>query len=134
MENLIKKLSFICILLLLLLPACTKTPESDLIGEWKGVDNKGKIASIVLEKNKQAKFIKESLVLDGTWSANTTKNKKFIELDLIVMQSTKTVTMPAIIRFLTKNKIQLKVTNDMVSRPEDFSTTEDKNQIVLERQ
>lgn len=119
--------------LLFLLASCARSPEGKLIGEWKGTDNTGKTASIVLNENSQARFIIGTVVLEGSWKLDASRNP--IELDLTVQRpSNETATIPMILRFLTENKIQLRMSNDEMSRPVDFSGKDERNQIVLERQ
>jgi hypothetical protein len=124
--------TFIISIFLIIILACTKSPDDKLIGEWQGVDDDGVVASIVFEKNKTVKLIQGSLVLEGSYSVN--KYKDYFELDIIVKQSSKTVTTPMILRFVTDDKIQIRMSKDNASRPIGFSSTKDSMQIVLKRQ
>lgn len=107
--------------------------QKKLVGEWKGIDHRGEITSIFLEENGQAKFILGTVVLQGGWKLDASRIP--IELDLTVQRpSTETATIPMIVRFLTENKIQLRMGDNMLSRPIGFSAEDERNQIVLERQ
>ncbi len=115
-----------------MISSCTLNLEDRLIGEWQGPDHTGEIASILFEENKNAKFIKNSLILEGSY--NVKISKSVIELDLFVKRVTGTVKIPMILRFLTDDEIQLRMSEDGVTRPTEFSTPENIKQIVLERQ
>lgn len=118
--------------LLLLISGCATTSDSELVGEWRGMDSTGEVGSIILKSNKQAQYIKGPLILDGTWSANN--EQEIVELDLTVRRVDEIFTLPMIVRFLTRDKIQLRVSEDPNVRPSGFSPVEINLQIILERQ
>ena len=57
-----------------------------------------------------------------------------MHLDLIVTMGGSSVTMRMIARFIGKDKLQFRMDEDKVTRPVNFSISEDKNQMMLERQ
>lgn len=123
---------FIASIFLLMISACTKSSTDRLIGEWQGADHTGQFFSILFEKNNNAKLIKGSLVLEGGYDASVSQG--IVKLNLKVKRASKTVTTPMILRFLSDDKIQLRIGKGGTTRPTEFSETEDKMQIILKRQ
>jgi hypothetical protein len=120
------------LIVLLLVISCTRSLEKELIGEWEGKDYKDRAASFIFSENRQVKLIKDSIVLEGSWRVDNSRNP--IALDIIVQRTAnETDTFLMIIRFITKDKIQLRMSDDKNARPQEFSTVDERLQIVLQR-
>ena len=129
-SNLSRLLSTLIVLLLLI--SCTGSLEKELIGEWEGKDYKGRTISFIFSENRKVKLIKDSIVLEGSWKVDNSRNP--IALDIIVQRTApETDTFLMIIRFITKDKIQLRMSDDKNARPQEFSTADEHLQIVLQR-
>ena len=114
--------------------------QDPLVGVWTGFDSSGEGASMVFYADGAVTFIQGDLVLDPKsvggsliWRIDRTKNP--MHLDLIATKATgETQTLPFIVRFITDRKIQVKMAEDMKTRPVTFSENEDSNQIVLDKE
>ena len=114
--------------------------EDPLVGVWSGFDSSGEIASLVFYANGAVTFIRGDLVLDPKsvggsliWRIDRTKTP--MHLDLIGTKATgEQLTLPFIVRFITDRKIQVKMAEDMKTRPVAFSENEDRNQMVLDKE
>jgi hypothetical protein len=113
--------------------------HSKIVGEWQGTDGSGASASFVFSENRDVKMIIGNLVIDTetvgakvSWQLDT--NQDPMQLDIVTGSSVEDggVT-PLIIRFVTDNKIQLRISEDGTSRPVGFSSSDTENQIVLTR-
>lgn len=112
--------------LVLFLASCTKSPDELLIGEWSGSDPTGKSDVFIFFEDGSAKVIHKNTVIDGssiggkvTWRLDDSHDPMF--LDLVASNSSGELeVLPAIIRFLGENKIQLRITTDRQTRPVKF--------------
>ena len=58
-----------------------------------------------------------------------------MSLDLVITLPTgQQETLPMIVRLITERKLQLRMGEDMKTRPNGFSAQDDKNQVILEKQ
>ena len=144
----------------LIASSCSKTPEDKLIGEWKGTDSRGETASFVFNPDRSVRVVMGNLVLDGPtlggkvewrvvrtpvvskmpWKrsprgwANQPPGSR-IALDLVITpQSGQQRVLPMTIRFITDQKLQLRMSPGMQSRPIGFSADGAENQVVLVKQ
>lgn len=119
------------------------TPQNlhnKIIGEWHGTDETGDSASYVFRENGEVKWIYGNVVMDtetlGTnfsWRLDT--NTDPMQLDFVRGPSDEDgMVTPAIIRFVTDNKIQIRMSEDLTSRPIGFSPSDVEGQIVFIRQ
>jgi hypothetical protein len=119
------------------------TPQNlhnKIIGEWHGTDGTGDSASYVFRENGEVKWIYGNVVIDtetlGTnfsWRLDT--NTDPMQLDFVRGPSDEDgMVTPAIIRFVTDNKIQIRMSEDLTSRPIGFSPSDVEGQIVFIRQ
>ena len=127
--------------LVFLVASCSKSPQDKIVGEWRGTDDTGETASFVFDADNNAKMVQGNFVLDGqtiggnvTWRLDAT-NQDSMYLDLVVtLPSGENQTLPMIVRFITDSKIQLRKSENMGSRPTEFSDSDNNNQIVLIKQ
>lgn len=97
-----------------------KSPEKLIVGEWEGTE-KGKAVSFIFNENGIAKMVENNVVIDGRWSIDS--NRDPMHLDLTVIGP-----MPAIVRFITDTKIQLRVGDP---RPIGFSQSDTDKQFIF---
>jgi hypothetical protein len=124
----------------ILLGSCTQSPEKSIVGEWKGTDHTGETASLVFYEDYSAKMMQDGMALDGssmgvkiTWRMDDGHDP--MHLDLVLADPTgETHVLPMIVRFISDSKIQLRSSDDMTSRPIEFSDSDEENQIILTRQ
>lgn len=127
----------------LIISGCSKTPEDKLIGEWKGTDFRGQTASLSLNRDRTLRIGIGNLVLDeatmssggakAEWRVNFAREP--ISLDVVITpKSGQQIVVPMIIRFITDQKLQLRIDPDMKSRPIGFSADDPQNQLVLVKQ
>ncbi|MEX2608210.1 MAG: hypothetical protein WD708_12780 [Kiritimatiellia bacterium] len=120
--------------------SCGTSPQKQLVGEWLGTDSEGETASLFFNEDGSAKMIRENVVLDGstsgrnlTWKLNA--NIDPMHLDLVISEkSDGIIVLPMICRFIGDNKLQVRIDEDMKSRPDVFLESVDKNQIIFTRQ
>jgi len=135
-----KKLMLVFITVMYL-GACSILPvkEFSIIGEWVGIDTDGTSTSIIFNEDRSAEMIIKGMRISGaafdrsvSWSLNTAYNP--IHLDLIVSREARVdVVVPMIIRFHDDNTLEVRMTDDMKSRPERFLEADGINQILLYR-
>ena len=130
----------LAILLVFALVSCAKRPAQLLVGEWEGTDHKGETAALIFYADGTARFLQGNLVMDGssvggkvTWRLNESQNPMHLDL-IITTTAGQPKILPLIIRFVTEQKIQIKMSADMQSRPIRFSEDDNINQIVLIKQ
>ena len=117
----------------------TEPLQSKIVGEWKLIQD-GKVFSLVLSENLDAKMIQGNLVFDTetigrkfSWRLDT--NQDPMHLDLVMGSFEEDgETFRMIVRFITDDMIQVRASEDMFSRPIEFSLSDTKNQSVLTRQ
>jgi len=132
--------AFLVICLCFFIVSCSDSPQEKIIGEWKGKDSCGKVASFIFDADNNAKLIIGNRVADEKtagakiiWKLDTSHDP--MHLDLIITPPTgEKRIIPLIIRFLTDSKIQLRGSDDIKSRPITFSASDDKHQIILMKQ
>lgn len=136
----IKSYLLFSILLVLFVASCSKSLHNKIIGEWKGTDHTGATASFVFYADGNAKMIQGNLVIDGqpqgrtvTWELNDTQSPMHLDL-IVTLKDGKSKKLPMIVRFITDNKIQLRMSADMTSRPTEFLDSDQINQIILLKQ
>ena len=130
------KLLIIIISCALLFTSCAKSIHANLVGEWKGTNSSGSTMSLLFESDSTAKIVDKSIVVTGDnvrWSAND--DIEPFQLDIIISnRNGRTFTIPAIYRFITEDKIQIRMSDDIRSRPIDFSDIDQKAQVIMLRQ
>ena len=129
----------ISLLLILLISSCSKSPEEQLVGEWRGTDSGGGSIIFIFNGDESASMIMGNIVLDGSSNGVSLKWKLFdtytpMHLDIIGRRQGKTKFIRMIARFVGENKLQIRLNNDLESRPTDFTTSNDKLQALLIRQ
>ena len=128
------------IVVVLILNACAKRPEDKLIGEWKSTDPDGAPWSIIFNRDRSFHMVVGSKVLDGVTTGEKTEwrvdaSRDPISLDFVLTsQSGQQRLMPMIIRFITDQKIQIRMSPDMKTRPASFSAEETEQQEILAKQ
>ncbi len=118
--------------LMALLLGCSKSPENRLIGEWKGTDTRGKAGTIIFNKDGSANLIEGNQVVEVTWSLDASKDP--MHLDFFRGKDESDGVMRMIARFIGESKLQLRKSRDVETRPANFTSSEDRNQLILERQ
>lgn len=126
--------------LILFIGACSQSPEELLVGDWKGLDGTGQTASLVFNQDGTVAMIQGSTVLDGKsiggevrWTLDATKDP--MHLDVVVSPSSGQKSyMRMILRFITNDKVQARMSEGGITRPTGFSAAEDAYQVLLERQ
>ncbi|MEY2485123.1 MAG: hypothetical protein QOH39_771 [Verrucomicrobiota bacterium] len=124
----------------LLIAACSKSPTDKLVGEWKGTDSTGSTASVMLGADHTFRMVMGNSVLDGPtlggkleWRLDATHDP--MALDVIAKKSSgEQRVIPMIVRFITDQKLQLRFSVDMQSRPASFSVDETRDQIIVTKQ
>jgi hypothetical protein len=121
--------------------SCTRKPERSLIGEWKGTDSTGATASLVLNADRTFKIVLGNVVVDGAtygaksqWRVDMSHNPMTLDLFVVSPSGQEVGAIPIIFRFVTDQKIQIKVGEDIQSRPTGFSADDTRNQLVLTKQ
>jgi hypothetical protein len=132
--------TIILVALALFSVSCARKPERSLVGEWKGTDSTGQTASLVLNTDGNCRMILGNLVLDSQtvggkmeWRADMSHDPMTLDL-VITPASGKHSVLPMIFRFITDQKIQVGMSEDMQSHPTGFAADDTKNQIVLTKQ
>ncbi len=128
------------IFFILMVTSCSKNTHDKLYGEWKGTDNSGATASFLFGQDGTARMICGNRVADDKsiggkveWQINDKATP--MELDILITDSTKTTfKIPLIFRFITDNQIQIRMSDDIITRPPQFSETDDNSQINFLRQ
>jgi hypothetical protein len=118
---------------------CTKNPEDKIIGEWKG-DSGGTTASFVFNRDRTVRMIVGNVVVDGPtiggkveWRLDPTRDP--MSLDVVRTNQTQGENiLRMIIRFITDQKLQLRMSPDTKSCPVSFSAEDTENQLVLTKQ
>jgi hypothetical protein len=107
--------------------SCSKTTEDKLIGEWKGTDSGGKTASFVFNRDRSVRMLMGNLVVDGPtlggkveWRVDATHEPMSLDIVATAPSGQQSV-LPMIIRFITDQKLQVRTSPDMQSRPVGFS-------------
>lgn len=136
--------TLLLITVIFILQSCSNSNERH-IGEWKGTDNTGKTASLVLDKNSHAVFVINNQVLGGTefemqgvkaeckYEIDYSKNP--IWLDIVICEKGKKeekARLKGIIRFITDNKLEYRL-NFGGERFDKFDSDENENTIVLDK-
>jgi hypothetical protein len=128
---------FILVITTLICASCSKSIHDKLVGEWKGTDNTGTTMSIIFEADGAARLINGNIVIgpenNAKWKINdnvTPFQLDFVSTDL----KGNTNTFPMIVRFVTNDKLQLRMNEDLKIRPTEFSNTDQAMQIILVRQ
>jgi hypothetical protein len=123
-----------------LLVSCSKTPEEQIVGEWQGIDDKGRSVAFIFHEDGNVEMKrgddtinKDTVGGEFSWRIDDTYDP--IHLDLIVEKPPKEPkTMPMIIEFTSKNEIRIGMGNKLASRPLDFSQVKNNMLINLEKQ
>jgi hypothetical protein len=118
--------------LVVFLFACTKAPGDRLVGEWKGTED---TASVVFNRDRTFRMVFGNLVLDGMeWRIDASHDPIAVDVVLTRADGQQQV-LPMIVRFITDEKIQLRMSpDDLESRPTSFSAEDTENQLVLVKQ
>ncbi len=117
------------------------TPEKMLIGEWSGKDQTGRTASYIFNADHSVKIIMGNMVLDGStiggkliWKIDAKQNPIHLDIDM-KLNTGQIRSMPQIIRFVGKNKLQIRKGKNPTVRPVSFSEEiNDPTQIILVKQ
>lgn len=123
-------------------------PSERHIGEWKGTDNSGKTASLVLDENKDVTMIIHNQVFGGkNFQMNGKKGEVKFEIDYSKNPTSidfvayvedngelkeKKERLKGILRFITDNKMELRL-SFTGKRFTNFDPEDKLNTIVLER-
>lgn len=121
--------------------ACyAKSPNERIVGSWKGADPTGATATLVLNKDGTAEMIQGNVVLHSssvrgtvTWRLDSGHDPMYLDL-VLRKDSTTIATLPMIVRFIGKNKIEVRASNDGETRPIRFTDSPNPFQAVLTRQ
>ena len=115
--------------------------QSKIVGEWQGTDETGASMVFVFSENRDLKWISGNAVMDAetlganfSWRLDT--NHDPMQLDMVrgPLPDEDGIVFPAIIRFVTDNKIQIRMSEDFTSRPIGFLPSDVEGQIVFIRQ
>jgi hypothetical protein len=117
--------------------SCGRPPQRTLVGEWTGKDYLGHPAFMVFSPDGTVKLAIDHLELDGptfggtvTWRLDASKTPA--HLDIVVKAPAKQGTViPMIVRFISDRQIQIRIDEDLLSRPTNFSDDGSRNQIVF---
>jgi len=117
--------------------SCSRSNHDKLIGEWKGTDIAGMTASLVLQSDGSEKIIYGNAVLgsktDAKWKIND--DSPPFQLDFVFTDTKGVIhTWPCIFLFLTEDKIQIRFSQDLTSRPTEFSDEDQTQEVVFTRQ
>jgi uncharacterized protein (TIGR03067 family) len=127
-------------ILFVLLPVISsaKEPAQSLVGEWKGKDITGAMASMVFHEDGTFQMIQGGVAVIGpsegvkvTWRLDRTKDP--MQLDVLVTGAKGQVIMPMIVRFLSDKKIQV-VMSPNETRPTAFTPEDSQNQVTLAKE
>jgi hypothetical protein len=99
--------------------SCGRPPQQTLVGEWIGKDYLGHPASMVFSPDGTVKLAIGHLELDGPTFGGTVTWR---------LDASKT---PMIVRFISDRQIQIRIDEDLLSRPTNFSDDGSRNQIVF---
>jgi hypothetical protein len=130
----------ILVALVLLSVSCTRKPEQSSIGEWKGTDFARQTASVVFNSDRTFKMVLGNMVVDGAtlggkteWRADMSRDPMTLDFVVTSAGGNRQVS-PMIFRFITDQKIQVRISKDRQSRPTGFSMDDAGNQLVLAKQ
>jgi hypothetical protein len=136
---------FLLFAVIFILESCSN-PNERHFGEWKGTDNSGKSASLILDKSNHAVLVQENQVIGGNefeingikgeckYEIDYTKNP--IWLDLVIYEQGKAQEigrLKGIIRFITEDKIEYRVNFDG-ERFDKFDSDDKEHTIVLDKE
>jgi hypothetical protein len=122
--------------------ACSKSPESRIVGEWVGTDPTGDSGAIILNADGTAKMVMNNTVLDGSSAGGSLKwkldsSKDPMHLDIVGTNAAgQSMSLPMIVRFIGESQLQVRISDNGKSRPAVFSENvddEDPNQMILNR-
>jgi hypothetical protein len=135
---------FFLIITISIIQSCSSSEERH-VGEWKGTDNTGKFASLILTKDNHAAFVHDNQVIGGKefemngikveckYEIDYTKNP--IWLDLVIYEKEKTKEngrLKGIARFITDTKIEYRL-NFIGERFDKFDIEDKQNIIVFDK-
>jgi hypothetical protein len=111
----------------------SKSVDERHIGEWKGTDNSGKLASLILDKSNHGVFVIDNQVIECKYEIDYSKNPLWLDLVLYEQAKTQEIDrMKGIVRFITDNKIEYRV-NFTGERFDKFDPEDKENTIVLDK-
>jgi hypothetical protein len=130
----------IIVALVFLSVSCARKPVQRLIGEWKGTDSGGQATSLILNSDRTFKMVLGNVVIDGQtvggkteWRADMSRDPMTLDFSMVPPSGERRV-IPVIFRFITDQKIQMRIGEDIHSRPTSFSADDTRNQLVLVKQ
>ena len=120
--------------------AWVQDPQGEVLGEWSGKDSDGYAMSFVFKADGTVLFIHGNTVIGGTtnkgtatWRLDASQNPMHLDV-IVTTTSGETSTLPMIVRFLTDRVIQIRISEDMETRPTRFSDSDNPNQVVFRKQ
>jgi hypothetical protein len=97
-------------------------------------------ASFVLNSDRTFKIVFGNIVADGSmfggkteWRADMSRDPMTLDFVMTSAAGSQRV-LPVIFRFITDQKIQMRISEDIQSRPTSFSSDDTRNQLVLVKQ
>ena len=116
---------------LLFMPACTNSPEENLIGEWQAEEPEtGTTISLLFDEDGTMTATRETnderISARGTWALYSDPTPMHLDFTLRGT-SGETVTRKTIIRFVSKDEIEMRRSAGSGSRPEGFPDDDDGN-------
>jgi hypothetical protein len=118
-----QRLSIAVISIALALCGCTKTPEAKLVGEWQGTDETGHSASMIFNRDHSFRMMIGNMLFDEStfsgvkveWRIDVSHDP--IWLNVVMSGSGKELVLPMIIRFVTDQKILVRMPSDLSDFP-----------------
>ncbi|MGB0317169.1 MAG: hypothetical protein ACPGCO_08425 [Flavobacteriaceae bacterium] len=120
------------------------TPQNlhnKIIGEWHGTDETGESIVFVFSENRDLKWISGNVVMDTetlganfSWRLDTNHDPMHLDMLRAPLPDEDAIVLPAIIRFVKDNKIQIRMSEDLTSRPIGFTPSDVEGQILFTRQ